>query len=718
MRNRNLFKILALVLVMCMLCLTSCQELGGVIGGLLGGSEITDCQHAEDCDCFKESTDCEHKDNCDCFPEITDCQHTDDCVCFEPKEPEIYSADGTYSITMTEDLDSENYNEYYANNINNCLYGGMLLSTQTTTTIVTLELNKEAGTYKLIKDAYMGDQFGGTALDGFEFYLTFEGTYTDNHDGTVVLNAPTSGTRYWFIVDLFAAYFDQLGAMMGLNYPGCAKPSDAITVERVYSETEQAVDADGNLMWTDEQQTDENGNLLWKDDIGNTYYKVEAEGVTTWYDSTGTVVENPGEYTEAFKPQMAVESYKAVPTTMETDDSIVRWFNGMYVTLSNAPETQLVTLSEEGKSLVSIEKQPTEKANVVVDGIAKTIEVTVGETVVKANYTVNEDGSVSVDNEAVAVSVGRRDVTVTYGDYSVSLSSGALDGGLNVAYLNNVRSATLSVAAKEFDKSTYTVTSVMSVGGVEFRCTIVSGKLTGITVTSDVYNSTLNAGVKNTDGTLTVTVGEDKFVLPESAILAQALATYPDSLEKDINEANLVINGKAKTISGKVGNVPINMTYTVGEDGTITLSDPTMQMEKKGNNYNLKYDFSVNYGGMLITAYAEFSVPASSFTSELLTVVTANDGEKSTANGYFTLDAAGNVGGQGGGMVPLGSTYTYTAATEEAPASFTIADTTFVITASGSNLTVVYAFNMPAYGINFTNTFALSMNDIAAFLAE
>ena len=158
MKTKNLLRVIALILVS-MLCLTSCQTLGALIGGITGSGnqEITDCQHAEDCDCFKEATDCEHTDDCDCFPEITDCQHSDDCTCFEEKEPEIYSAEGTYTITMTEDLDSEHYNEYYANNIMSCLYGGMLLSTQTTTTVVTLELDKENGTYKLIKDAYMGD---------------------------------------------------------------------------------------------------------------------------------------------------------------------------------------------------------------------------------------------------------------------------------------------------------------------------------------------------------------------------------------------------------------------------------------------------------------------------------------------------------------------------------------------------------------------------------
>ena len=715
MKITKLFGALALVVVMSLLCLTSCQTLGALIGGLGGGDEITDCQHAEDCDCFKEATDCEHTDDCDCFPEITDCQHSDDCTCFEEKEPEIYSAEGTYTITMTEDLDSENYNEYYANNIMSCLYGGMLLSTQTTTTVVTLELDKENGTYKLIKDAYMGDMFGGTATDGFEFYLTFEGTYTDNHDGTIVLNAPTSGTRYWFIVDLFVAYFDQM-AGMGLNYPGCAKPSDALTVDKVYSETEQAVDADGNLKWTDEQETDANGNALYQDELGNTFYKTEADGVTTWYDSTGAVVENPGEYTAKYKPQMAVESYDPKPTTMETDDSIVRWFNGMYVSLSNAPEAQIVTLSEEGKSLVSIETQPSEKANILVDGVAKTIDVTVGDTVINATYTVNEDGSVTVDNEAITIAVGRRNVTVTYGSYVATLGSGALEGGINVASLNNVGSAVLSVSAADFDDKTYTVTSVMSVNGVQFNCSIVSGKLTGISISSS--NSSVNASVNNKDGVITVSADGETFVLSEEKILAQALATYPDSIKKDINPASLVINGKAKTIKGKVGNVPIDMTYTVGEDGTVTLSDPTMQMQAQGGNYALKYDFSVNYGGMVITAYAEFSVPADSFTSERLTVVTANDGEKSTAPGYFTINADGSIGGQGGGMVPLGSTYTYTAATDEAPASFVIADPTFVITANGSDLTVVYAFSMPSYGIDFTNTFALSINDIAEFLAE
>ncbi len=705
MKTKNLFRVLALVLVMSTLCLTSCQSLGALLGG--GNQEITDCQHADDCTCFDKAPE----------EPITECQHADGCTCFEEKEPDIYSAEGTYALIMTDDLDSENYNEYYANNTASCLYAGMLLSTQGTVTSVTLELDKDNGTYKLIKNAHTADLPGGgtsTGEAGAEFYLTFEGTYTDNHDGTIVLNTPIAGTRHWVMDDLFATYFDQM-TFMGTSYPGFAKPSDAITAEKVYSETEQAVDADGNLLWTDEQVTDENGNLLWQDEIGNTYYKVVADDVTTWYDSTGAVVAEPGEYTEVFKPQMAIESYITTPTTMENDNTIVYWFNGMFVTASTAAEAQIVTLSEEGKSIVSIEKQPTPKANIVVDGVAKTIDVTIGDTVINATYTVNEDGSVTVDNEAITVAVGRRDVTVTYGDYSVKLGSDALNGGLNVAYLNNQGSATLTISAKEFNAETYTVTSVMSVNGVQFNCTIVSGKLTGTSISSS--NSSVNASVNNAEGIITVYADGETFVLPEAKILAQALAKYPDSVKKAINEASLTINGKAKTISGQVGNVPVNMTYTVEEDGSIVLSDPTMQMQAQGGNYALKYDFSVDYGGMLITAYAEFSVPASAFTAEALTIVTANDGKASTAAGYFTINADGSIGGQGGGMIPLNSTYTYTAATDEAPASFTIADTTFVITANGSNLTVVYAFDMPAYGISFVNTFKLSMNDIAAFLA-
>ena len=716
MKTTNLLKVLALILVS-MLCLTSCQSLGALIGGLTGSGdqEITDCLHADDCTCFEEEPE---------KPEepITECQHADGCTCFEKEEeeeegPSIYEAEGTYTFIVTDNLDSEHYGDYYASNMGSYLYAGMLLSTQGTTTTATLELDKANGTYKLIKNAHTADLPGGGTSNGesgAEFYLTFEGTYTDNHDGTIVLDVPTAGTRHWTMDDLFATYFDQM-TFMGTSYPGLAKPSDAITAEKIYSETEQAVDADGLPLWTDEQVTDENGNLLWKDEFDNTFYKTEADGVVTWYDSTGAVVEEPGEYTEVFKPQMAIESYITTPTTMENDSTIVYWFNGMFVTSSAAAEPQIVTLSEDGKAIVSIEKQPTPKANIVVDGVAKTIEITIDETVVSATYTVNEDGSVTVDNEAVTVTVGRRDVTVTYGDYSVSLGSNALNGGLNVAYLNNVGSATLSVSAKEFDKKTYTVTSVMSVNGVEFNCSIVSGKLTGISISSS--NSSVNASVKNAEGIITVHADGETFVLPEAKILAQALATYPDSIEKDVNEATLTINGKAKTITGKVGNVPINITYTVGEDGSITLSDPTMQMEAKGGNYALKYDFSVNYGGMTITAYAEFSVPADSFTTERLTIVTANDGEKSTAPGYFTINADGSIGGQGGGMVPLGSTYTYTAAEGETPASFTIADPTFVITAKGADLTVVYAFDMPAYGISFVNTFTLSMNEIAAFLA-
>ena len=143
---------------------------------------------------------------------------------------------GTFSLKMSQNLDSENHNQAYDEGIKDKIYAGTLLGTQTSQTDDTLELKD--GKYTLTKEAYMIDH----REDGFNFVLVYKGEFKDNKDGTVTLAVPTSATRLWYCSDLFITTMDTyVGKMPKLEYPTKKTASEGLAKTTVTSDQDKTI---------------------------------------------------------------------------------------------------------------------------------------------------------------------------------------------------------------------------------------------------------------------------------------------------------------------------------------------------------------------------------------------------------------------------------------------------------------------------------------------
>lgn len=164
---------------------------------------------------------------------------------------------GTFSLKISQNIDSEDYNQEYDEDIANKLYAGRLLGTQTSETDVTLEIKD--GKYTLTKEAYMIDHKD----DGFDFLLTYKGDYTDNGDGTVTLNVPTSSTRSWCISDLFAETADTfVGKMPKVEYPTKTSAREGLTKDTVTSEEDNTINYFFNTSYVNYSTDEKTGELV------------------------------------------------------------------------------------------------------------------------------------------------------------------------------------------------------------------------------------------------------------------------------------------------------------------------------------------------------------------------------------------------------------------------------------------------------------------------
>ena len=607
---------------------------------------------------------------------------------------------------MSSDLDSEYYDEYFEQNASSCLYGGMLLSTQTPNTYVDLTLDPETSTYKLEKDAFMySNGVGGTHADtdGFEFYLTFEGEYVANEDGTYELKVPTKATRYWFIVQLFAGYFDQMGAMIGLNIPGYAKPSDYITVEPIYGTT-QAVDADNNPVWA----KDDAGHELYEDAEGNKYYKivtvVEEVETTTWYNADGTPVSEGFDASALTQiPEYAIDSYKPTPTDLTTDPTIVDyWFNGLYVTRSNSAMPQIVTVGANGV-IESISSKEAERANIKVDGINREVTVLLNGVEEKASYDANY--AFDAEHPNFVFSGNNRNRNFSYTANGITYSTGNISNAnlanINVFQVNNVVSANGMIVANTGDAATFTVNGTMSLsGGVSLDWIVKDNKLNSLKVNSDILNKSVNVSASNQNGKITIKFvnngREFSLLVNEGDFLNAAFAKFPECQKTHVSAASIVIDRVNKAIKGLVAGTSFNVPYTV-EEGNVVINDT--KAAYAGGKFTYK-------DGDL---YTEMNVSANLFTDEGgVAIVNAADEDGVSANPFYFTLVNGTLSGQAGGMIPLNTTYTLDGS------SLVIADTTFVVSIDGGVATISYVFSMPSYGINLNCVAKVNFADLSA----
>lgn len=164
---------------------------------------------------------------------------------------------GTFTLKMSQNVDSEDYNQAYDEGIKEKLYAGTLLGTQTSETDDTLVLKD--GNYTLTKEAYMIDH----KTDGFDFVMEYKGSYTDNGDGTVTLEVPTSSSRSWYCSDYFVETINTfVGTMAKVEYPTKATASEGVTTETVTNDKDNTINYFFNTAYVNYSTDATSGKLV------------------------------------------------------------------------------------------------------------------------------------------------------------------------------------------------------------------------------------------------------------------------------------------------------------------------------------------------------------------------------------------------------------------------------------------------------------------------
>lgn len=621
-------------------------------------------------------------------------------IVLPPVDQHIY-----LSRHFASDLDSDDYDEEFANNVSKFIYAGTLLNNENPNLFVDLTLDPETMTYKLEKDTFRNEPVskGKTVeeVDGFEFYVTFEGEYVDNEDGSYVLQVPTKATRYWFVSQLFAGYFDQYGAMLGAGIPGVAKPSDYLTVEPVYGTT-QAVDADGEPVWV----KDDAGHELYQDAEAHKYYKVvEGEGdeaVTTWFNEDGTEVGegfNPESVSQI--PQYAVESFNPKPTTNETDDKIIDyWFNGITGLYTGAAQPQIVYAGEDGE-ILGIETEPKEYASILFDGIDHKAYVKIDGEEVSASFDPEtlafEEGK---DAFSLVKGTGRNpSYTLTYSaeemDYKVTISQNNF-GLISNYFVNNVNSSSAVINAKTGDEATHTVNGTIALNGLNIDWVVKDNKVDSLSLTSSVKNKEIYLAVTSRNGVNYIEHTANGvpaiYEISDAQIIKAAFNKFPECEALEVAPSTFVVDRTNGTIKGHVGETRVDTTYSV-EAGVVTIADEKLTF---ANN-----TFTYRDGDL----YTKLACNVSLLSGDGVALVVAADDSEVSRDGIVVTMSEDKLKDTTFGGQLMNHDYTLSAD------AFTlnIADRGTVSVENGV-ATISYQFAMAAYGIdiNFTAVFALA----------